>query len=58
MKIPRLLDFFISPNGKINPSWKEIWENAPDRSWKGLGLNKMWPYFVPAIIAIILYILN
>lgn len=58
MKIPRLLDFFISPKGKINPSWKEIWESAPDRSWKDMGLNKTWPYFVPVIIVLILYIFN
>lgn len=56
--MPRLISFFISKDGKINPSWEEIKAEAPKENWERLGLQKSWKYFAIALIMYLLRFVN
>lgn len=58
IKIPSLLSLFIRKDGKINPSLKDIKEEAPKETWKRLGLNKTWIYFAPISLVLACYVLQ
>ena len=57
ISIPPLIRFFITKEGKVNPTWKEIKKDAPDpkNNWARLGLEKTYQFFVPAIVIGFLY---
>lgn len=56
--MPAFIRFFISKDGKANPSWEEIKADAPKENWYRLGLDKTWKYFAIVFILVILRYLN
>jgi hypothetical protein len=60
IKIPSLLSFFITKDGKVNPSKKEIYKDAPNplTNWDRLGLEKNIKYFEPIVVIPSLYFLK
>lgn len=56
--MPRLMSFFISREGKINPTWEEIKKQAPKENWERLGLQKRWKYFAIVLIMYLLRFVN
>lgn len=56
IKIPPILSFFITKDGKINPTQEEVLKDAPEaaKNWLRLGLDKITSLGLPTWAVLLL----